>query len=125
MNKKLKAFLLFLVSAGQSAALQNGLDIYVEQNQGEINKQKLAQQIKSLIREEKVYEVYVLINSETLHHYSQGNKELGEDIIDLHDAFIDRDEAQIKLDEFCRKWDLENINISEVIRLEHVKIKKK
>lgn len=117
ITKFFLSLIIFFASTAQSAALQNSFDVVGLQDQKEINKEKLTKQIKSIICDEQIYELYVLINSETLHHYSQGNKELGEDIIDLHDSFINRDVAQVKLDEFCSKWGLENINISEVIRL--------
>lgn len=80
--------------------------------QPKINKQELTQKIKNLIFEEFVYEIHVIVINPS--SYSQGNKELEEDIINLNDSFsIDWETAQTKLDEFCKKWDLENIKISD------------
>lgn len=102
-------FFLFLAFISIS-----GLSLSVELHQ-KINKQELTQKIKGLIIDELHYEMYVLVDA-SIHHYSQGNKELGEDIIDLHNSFSNNDLVQTKLDAFCAKWNLIPIKIDEIIR---------
>lgn len=78
-----------------------------------VDKQTLSSKIKSI-----VYQVFfqeMAIKSGDFSDIAQGNAELAKDLKELFCVSFNSDNeiAQEKLDEFCHKWGLEKIEISE------------
>jgi hypothetical protein len=96
-----------------SALLLTGLTTQTAQKHTTINKQKLVESIKRDL-------YYLFVEDRTLlavdfKIQSQGNPILEEDLRNLYPYLnLCEDNAQEKLDEFCRVWKLPRIEISSI-----------
>ena len=75
-----------------------------------IDKSSLTATIKNDIY--KVFFQEMWIDSKDFTAMAQGNAELEKDLQDLYASFGSQEAAQKKLDAFCKKWNLEKIDIA-------------
>ena len=75
-----------------------------------LKKQELTDQLKADIYRVFTQEMWIV--SKDFNAMAQGNAELEKDLKNLYASFVSKEDAQQKLDAFCKKWDLEKIDIA-------------
>ena len=83
--------------------------VAVQASDCNIDKPALNASIKADIYKVFVQEMWIV--SKDFSVMAQGNAELENDLKDLYASFGSQEIAQKRLDAFCKKWDLEKIDI--------------